>query len=56
MVLSHVNGAVTYKRIKVMDDKRTENLQKYVYLVLEVVSLAVNVDVEVVRSAYVPNK
>ena len=30
MVLSHINGAVTYKRIKVTDTERTENLQKNV--------------------------
>ena len=40
-----------------MDAERTENLQKKnVYPVMEVVSVAVNVDAEVVRSAYVPNK
>ena len=43
---SKINGAVTYKRIKVMDAERTENLQKNVYPVMEVVSVAVNVDVE----------
>ena len=44
-----VNGAVTYKRLKVTDAKN-------VYPVMEVVSVAVNVNAEVVRSAYVPNK
>ena len=28
MVLSHINGAVTYKRIKVTDAEWTENLEK----------------------------
>ena len=28
MVLSHINGAVTYKRIKVTDAERTEKRQK----------------------------
>ena len=50
------NGAVTYKRIKVTDAERTENLQKNVYPVIEVVSVALNVEAEVVRRAYVPNK
>ena len=49
MVLSHIrdkgNGRHTVR-------KNAKN----VYLVMEVVSEAVNVDAEVVRSAYVPNK
>ena len=49
------NGAVTYKRIKVTDAKQTENLPKNVYPVMEVVSVVVNVDAEVVRSAYILN-
>ena len=50
------NGAVTYKRIKVTDAERTENLQKNVYMVMEVVSVVVDLDAEVVRGAYIPNK
>ena len=46
LVLSHINGK----------GKWTEKMQKNVYPVMEVVSVAVNVDAEVVRSAYVPNK
>ena len=34
--------------IKVTDAERTENLQKNVYPLMEVVSVAVNVDAEVV--------
>ena len=56
MVLSHINGVVTYKRIKITDAERTEKMKKKVSPVIEVVLVAVNVDVEVVRSAYVPNK
>ena len=49
-------GAVTYNRIKVTDAERTENMQKNVYPVMEVVSVAVKIVAEVVRIAYVPNK
>ena len=48
-------GAVTYYRIKVTDVERTEKMQKNVNLVMEVVSVAVNVDADVLKSAYVPN-
>ena len=43
MVMSH------NKQIKVTDAERTENLQKNVYPVMEVVSVAVNADAEVVN-------
>ena len=38
------------------DAKRTEKNAKKVYPVMEVVSVVVNVDPEVVRSVSVPNK
>ena len=53
---SFADGAVTYKRIKVTDAERTENMQKTVHPVMEVVSGAMKIVAEVVRSAYVPNK
>ena len=50
-------GAVTYKRINVTDAEQTEKMQKKnVYLVMDVVSVALKVVAEVVRSAYVPYK
>ena len=56
MVLSRINGAVTYYRIKVTDVERTKKNVKNVNPVVEVVSVAVKLVVEVVRSAYVPDK
>ena len=49
------DGAVTH-RIKITDAERSEKNAKNVYPVMEVISVAVNVDAEVVRSGYVPNK
>ena len=56
IIRSSIYGAVTYKRIKVTDAKQTEKLQKSVYPVMEVNSVAVNADAELVRSTYIPNK
>ena len=50
MVLSHINADKG-------NGRRTDiKIANTVYSVMEVVSVAVNVDAEVVRSAYVPNK
>ena len=48
-------GAVTYYRIKVTGAEQTEKNAKKVYPVMEVISVAVKIVVEVVRCAYVQN-
>ena len=45
-------GAVTYYQIKVTDAEQTEKMQKKVYLVMEVISVAVKIIAEVVRCMY----
>ena len=44
-------GAVTYHRIALTDAERTENIKKKVYPVVKVVSVAMKVVAECVRSA-----
>ena len=44
-------GAVTYHRIALTDAERTEKIQKNVYPVVKVVSVAMKVFTECVRSA-----
>ena len=52
MYLSKHKGAVTYHRIALTDAERTEKMQKNVYPVEKVVSVAMKVVAEGVRSAY----
>ena len=56
----HVSYATNKVNLMVLfkcNGRRTDRINaKNVYPVMEVVLLAVNVDAEVVRSAYVPNK
>ena len=49
---NNYKSAVTYYRIKVTDAELTDKNRKYVCLMVEVVSVAVNVVAEVVRSTY----
>ena len=48
---SEPKGAVTYHRIALTDAERTVNIQKNVYPVVKVVSVAMKVVTECVRSA-----